>query len=136
MRKLIEEFASGDKSGVSRRLINRFLVDQCRMVQYFDDPALNLAASKHLNISDWCSLAMSIPNTTPISFGKVRIHQALEKANWDINKIIIPTDLGVPAFNIGSKVFGTGDFNNGLGLMINGVQYVYAVAQSYHYDST
>ena len=46
----------------------------------------------------------------------------------------IPTDLGVPAFNDGNKVFGTGDFGNGLGVMINGVQHVYVVATHYHYD--
>ena len=47
-----------------------------------------------------------------------------------------PTDLGVPAFNIGSKFWSTGDFANGLGLMINGVQHVYVVATHYHYDSS
>ena len=135
MLKLLGEFASGDKSGVAEHLIKQFLVDQCRMVTYFDNRSLNKAASNHANIKDWCSLAMSIPNTTPIAQGKKRIHQALSDANWDINNINIPTDLGVPAFNIGSKAFGTKDFNNGLGLMINGVQYVYALAQNYHYDS-
>ena len=135
MLKLLGEFAKGDNSGMAKQLIRQFLVDQCRMITYYDHPALNTAASKHGNIKDWCSMAMSIPNTNPISPGKTRIHQALKNANWDINKIIIPTDLGVPAFNKGSKAFGTGDFNNGLGLMINGVQYVYAVAQSYHYDT-
>jgi hypothetical protein len=32
------------------------------------------------------------------------------------SKISVPTDLGVPAFNIGSKAFSTQDFANGLGL--------------------
>ncbi|TVR60425.1 MAG: hypothetical protein EA420_14215 [Candidatus Competibacteraceae bacterium] len=47
----------------------------------------------------------------------------------------MPAGLGVPAFNLGSKAFSTKDFNNGLGLMINGVQYVYVVATHYNYDS-
>lgn len=134
MKKLLVTFASGDKSGMAQRLIKHFMVDECRIITYFDDPALDLAASKHPNIKAWCSKAMSVPNTNPVSPGKTRIHQALKNANWDINKIKVPADLGVPAFNLGSKAFGTGDFNNGLGLMINGVQYVYAVAQNYHYD--
>lgn len=48
----------------------------------------------------------------------------------------MPTSLGVPALNLGSKVFSTRDFDNGLGLMINGVQYVYVIATHYHHDST
>jgi hypothetical protein len=64
-----------------------------------------------------------------------RIHQALRAAGWDINRLVAPSDLGVPAFNEGSAKFSTGDFNNGLGLMINGVQYVYVVATHYRYDS-
>jgi len=53
-----------------------------------------------------------------------------------LNKILIPKDLGVPAFNIGSKVFKSDDFKNGLGVMINGVQYAYVVATSYDYDES
>jgi len=66
--------------------------------------------------------------------GKTRIHQALKNANWDITKIVIPTDLGVPAFNLGSKIFTTQDFDNGLGVMINGVQHAYVIATHYYYD--
>jgi hypothetical protein len=68
------------------------------------------------------------------SAGKTRIHQTLEAAGRDIKKLVAPTDLGVPAFDDGNKAFGTNAFNNGLGLMINGVQYVYVVAQSYGDD--
>ena len=34
----------------------------------------------------------------------------LKNAGWDIAKVIAPADLGVPAFDIGSKAFSTGDF--------------------------
>jgi hypothetical protein len=133
MRELLQIFASGDKSGMSARLFNRFLSKQTSVI-YFDDNSLNSAASRHQNIIDFMSMALSAPNSPLKSAGKTRIHQALKKANWDINKIVAPTDLGVPAFNIGSKSFSSGDFNNGLGLMINGVQYVYVVATKYNYD--
>jgi len=135
MRKLLAQFAHGDKSGMSTRLFNAFLSKRGN-VTYFDDRALNLSAANHQNIKDFCSFAVSAPNSPRISQGKTRIHQALKNANWDIKKLITPTDLGVPAFNLGSKVFASGDFNNGLGVMINGVQYVYVVALNYHYDKS
>lgn len=134
MRKLLTIFASGDKSGMATRLFEAFLTDSCREVAYFEDPALNAAANSHPNIEFFCNAALSAPNMTQKADGKIRIHQALKKVNWDITKMYIPTDLGVPAFNLGSKVRTTGDFNNGLGLMINGVQYVYVMATHYHYD--
>lgn len=118
---------------MSTRLFDAFLKKQSS-VAYFHDKALNLAASKHPNIIDFCSFAMSAPNSPKKAIGKIRIHQALKKAKWDIDKITIPTDLGVPAFNVGSKAFQTGDFENGLGLMINGIQHAYVVATKYDYD--
>lgn len=134
MRKLLTIFASGDKSGMATRLFNAFLQDSCRLPAYFEDPDLNLAASKHPNISYFCDCALSAPNLAQKSIGKVRIHQALKKANWDISKIFVPTDLGVPAFNLGSKMRSTEDFGNGLGVMINGVQHAYVIATRYNYD--
>jgi hypothetical protein len=135
MRKLLTIFAAGDRTGVATRLFNAFLEDTCRLVTYFDDPALNTAAAMHTNINVFCNAALSAPNSLHKSPGNIRIHQALKNAGWDIAKIRIPTDLGVPAFNLGSKVFSTEDFHNGLGVMINGVQHVYVVATHYHYDS-
>lgn len=133
MRKLLGIFASGDKSGMASRLFDAFLKKQSD-VTYFEDPALNLAAANHANVKDFCGFALSAPNSAHISGGKKRIHQALRDANWDINKVIIPADLGVPAFNQGEKMLGTGDFKNGLGVMVNGVQYAYVIATNYHYD--
>ena len=132
MRKLLQVFASKDQSGMASRLFDAFLKKQ-GSVTYFDDNALSLAASKHQNILDFCSFAMSAPNSPKKAVGKIRIHQALKNAKWDINKIIIPKDLGVPAFNIGSKTFQSGDFENGLGVMINGVQHAFVVATNYNY---
>ena len=135
MEKLLQIFASGDKSGMARRLFDAFLKKQ-GTVTFFEDASLNAAGAQHQNIKDFCSAALSAPNSPRKSIGKTRIHQALENAKWDIDKIIVPTDLGVPAFNTGNKVFHTDDFDNGLGLMINGVQYAYVVARNYHYDAT
>ncbi len=134
MRKLLTIFASGDTTGMARRLFDAFLQDTCRLVTYFDDAALNSAAGSHPNINYFCNAALAAPNSPHKIAGKIRIHQALEKANWDIKKMYVVTDLGAPAFNLGSKVFSTRDFHNGLGLMINGVQYVYVVATHYNYD--
>jgi hypothetical protein len=135
MRRLLTIFASGDRTGMATRLFDAFLEDTCRLVVYFDDPALNAAAAAHGNINAFCNAALSAPNSPHRSPGKIRIHQALKNAGWDINKITLPTDLGVPAFNLGRKELSTEDFNNGLGVMINGIQHVYVVATHYHYDS-
>ncbi len=135
MRKLLTIFASGDKTGMANRLFNAFLSPNTGKVAYFDDASLNAAAAGHTNIKHFCSAALSAPNSPHKSPGKTRIHQALKNAKWDIKKLLMPTGMGVPAFNLGDKAFSTQDFNNGLGVMINGVQYVYIVATHYHYDS-
>jgi hypothetical protein len=120
---------------MANRLFAKFLAKQSK-VAYFDDAALNTAAAAHDNIKFFCGAALSAPNTPYQSAGKTRIHQALKQAGWDIQKMTAPTDLGVPAFNKGSKARSTEDFGNGLGVMINGLQYVYVIATHYHYDKT
>ena len=133
MQKLLPIFASGDKSGMAKRLFDAFLQKQSGVI-YFEDHSLNLAASNHKNINDFCYRALSVPGSPRQSGGKPRIHQALKDANWDISRVIIPADLGVPAFNRGDRRFRTEDFDNGLGVMINGIQHAYVVAHNYHYD--
>ena len=133
MTALISEFASKDKSGMASRLFASFLAKQ-KAVSYFDDKDLSTAALNHSHIKSFLDGALGVPDPTQPA-GKTRIHQALKQANWDITKMTAPTDLGVPAFNDGNKYLGTGDFGNGLGVMINGVQYVYVIATHYHYDA-
>lgn len=135
MRELLNEFASSDTSGMATRLFNGFLTKNSS-VAYFDDASLNSAAAAHANIQFFMSAALSAPNSPNQSAGKTRIHQALKNAGWDIGKVVAPMDLGVPAFNLGSKWSGSGDFGNGLGVMINGIQRVYVVAESYCFDSS
>lgn len=135
MRKLLDSFAAGDKTGMAKRLFDAFLDDKPRQIMFFDDADLSAAAAKHKNILAFMSAALSAPNSPhKADAGKVRIHQALKAAGWDISKLIAPADLGVPAFNDGNKTLSTGDFNNGLGLMINGVQHAFALATHYKYD--
>lgn len=135
MRGLLSIFADDDKSGMATRLFDKFLAKQKR-VYYFGDADLNAAAAAHENIQHFCAAALGAPHPWGIAPapGKTRIHQALKAAGWDVTKLIAPTDLGVPAFNTGSKFHQTGDFANGLGLMINGVQHVYTIATHYHYE--
>ncbi len=134
-RTLLTTFARGDTSGMASRLFEAFLQDTCRTPRYFDDPALNAAAAAHPNIQFFCNAVLSAPNSPIRSVGQIRLHQALKAAQWDITKLLKPQNLGVPAFNIGSKVRSTGDFDNGLGVMINGVQHVYVIATHYTYDA-
>lgn len=136
MEKLLRIFASKDKTGMATRLFKKFLTKQTS-VTFFEDADLNAAAANHHNINYFIAAAHGAPFPAgiPPQPGTVRIHQALRAANWDITRLVVPTDLGVPAFNTGSKGFGTGDFANGLGVMVNGVQHVYVLATHYHYDS-
>ena len=137
VKRLVFTFARDDKTGMAKRLFVKFLAKQDR-VYYFEDADLNAAAAKHDNILHFCSAALGAPYPYGIAPapGVTRIHQALKAAGWDITKLIAPTDLGPPAFNLGNKTLGTGDFGNGLGVMINGVQHAYVVATHYRYDPT
>ena len=133
MRRLLGEFAHRDKTGMARRLFDAFLLPQ-RGVTYFSDAALDTAAAAHPNIRSFIAAALGGPDAPPPS-GTVRIHQALRAAGWDVMRLIAPSDLGVPAFNQGSAYFGGGDFDNGLAVMINGVQYAYVLATHYQHDA-
>jgi hypothetical protein len=135
MLRLLNIFASGDKTGMARRLFDAFLSQRHKGVAYFDDAHLNTAVANHPHIEAFSNAVMSAPNSPHKTSGQVRIHQALKNAGWDIQKLHMPQNLGVPALNLGSKVFSTKDFNNGLGLMINGVQYAYVIATHYLHDS-
>jgi hypothetical protein len=136
MEKLLVVFANGDDTGMASRLFKRFLAKQSQ-VTYFDDPDLTAAADDHKNIDHFCRAAWGGPSATrgiPPDPGTTRIHQALKAANWDINKLVAPTDLDPPAFDRGSLFWRTKDWNNGLHLMINGVQHVYVIATHYVYN--
>jgi hypothetical protein len=133
MRRLLDRFAAGDKSGMAKRLFDAFLMKRAD-VSYFDDVSLTGAAAKHPNIECFCAAALAAPGSPAPPPGKTRIHQALKAANWDIANLVAPTDLGVPALNEGTAGMHTGDYDNGLGLMINGIQYVYVLAHGYAYD--
>ncbi len=142
MRHLLDYFAEDDQSGMASRLFSKFLAKQ-NQVTYFTDKDLDKAAAAHENFEYFSLAALGVPypfGITPAA-GKTRIHQALKAANWDINKLVAPTDLGAPAFNLGNKAphytgDATGDWANGLGVMIDAIQYVYVVATHYHYDAT
>jgi hypothetical protein len=132
MRELLKIFASGDKTGMAKRLFDQFL-NKNSGLQVFGDKDMNAIISKHTNFLSFSELTLAAPGTPGTNSQKTRIHQALKKLNWDLNKVAAITDLGVPAFNLGSKGWSTGDFNNGLGVMINGVQVVLVYAEKYHY---
>lgn len=133
MRELLDEFASNDADNKAQRLFDAFLTPRSS-VTFWEDHDLTAAAEAHPNIVSFVSRALSAPNSPQRTSGKTRIHQALEQAGWDINRAVAPTDLGVPAFNTGSPTWASGDFDNGLGVMINGIQHALVIAKDYHYD--
>lgn len=139
MYELLDEFAEEDKSGMAKRLFDRFLKKN-KSVEVFMDAALNKAIEKHPNFISFSELTLAAPGTKGANPKKTRIHHALNKANWDINKVALIDDLGTPAFNLGAKQFwgkarGIKDFGNGLALMINDVSYVFVYVEKYNYNS-
>lgn len=141
MRHLLDYFAIDDKSGKASRLFSKFLAKQPRPDLYTDKD-LDKAVADHENFHSFVRRALGAPKPfgDPPGAGITRIHQALKTANWDIKKMVAPSDLGAPAFNLGDKYDvwendATGDWADGLGVMIDAVQYVYVVATHYYYDA-
>ncbi|WP_222595349.1 SH3 domain-containing protein [Corallococcus exiguus] len=133
MRRLLKEFAGNDTRGKARRLFDAFLKPQ-RALLFWSDSGLTADAEAHPNITTFVHRALSAPNSPERTAGQVRIHQALEKVGWNINAVTPIKGLGVPAFNEGSPAWHTGDFSNGLGVMINGIQHVVVIAKEYRFD--
>lgn len=131
--RLIEVFAPDDDTGMAKRLMDAFLMKR-HTVRLFEDDDMNESIAKHPNFKSFSSLVLSAPGTPGVNTTRVRLHQALKQANWDINAIPFIGDLGILAFNKGDKFWGTEDFATGLGLMINGVQYALVYATSYLYN--
>ncbi len=133
MRKLLGEFAANDTDKKALALFNSFLTPY-KVVRIHERAKFNKAVSDHANIKFFCRAAINAPNMSNYNSAKIRIHQKLKAAGWDITKAAPVHDLGVPALNIGDKAWGTGDFGNGLGVMVNGIQRAFAIVTHYEYD--
>jgi len=134
MLVLVDKFASGDGDKKAKRLFDAFLGKQST-VNVFTDATLDKAVEAHKNFIRFSELTVAAPGTAGTTPGRVRVHQALKNEGWDIHRVELLTDLGPPAFNLGDKARSTEDFDNGLGVMMNGVQHVFVYAQEYEYDS-
>jgi hypothetical protein len=164
MLRLLDLFAARDPDGKARRLMEAFLSKKSD-VEVFTDPDLDRAVEAHDHLAAFARGTLKAPVArmkkhetvtdaaldAEVSFyeakrlygapaddeaaSKIRLHQVLAKADWDIDAIRPVTDLAILAFNKGSKLASTGDFDNGLGLMINGEQYAFVYAEDYEYVS-
>lgn len=105
-------------------------------VKFHEDEDLNRIAKYHVMVGDFCDLVLNAPGDRQSN--NFRLHQALEAADWDINRIRSIDDLGVPAFkDYGwiDQVFLGNDMGNGLTLTVHGLQHASAVVKEYCYDS-
>lgn len=138
MTRLLDIFAEDDADGKARRLFDKFLAKESR-ITVFTDLALDKAVGTNKNFIAFSDRTLLAPGTLGAEAGKVRIHQALKSAGWDIHKVKPLMGLGVPAFNTGDKsavpFMNSEDWSNGLAVMINGVQYVLVFVEKYEYDS-
>ena len=129
MRELLDEFASSDEKGMAKRLFDYFLKKHSNP-RIFNDKDMNAAIETHRNFLAFSEAVLG----AHFAPKKPKLHQILKREKWDINRVCLMRDFAPPAFNLGNKVFGTGDFGNGLGVMINGVQYVLIYVNKYFYD--
>jgi hypothetical protein len=142
MSKLLTIFAAGDTTGTAKRLFDLFLARQLT-VGYFEDRSLNAAAMHHPHMDAFCKVAVGIPSAVPIVWAGGRstaraCSQTHSPGSEGRGTGHQPNDHtrrpGCARVHDGDKTFSTGDFDNGLGLMINGVQHVYVLATHYLYD--
>jgi hypothetical protein len=146
MYRLLDYFAQGDADGKARREFDAFLGNPDFTVsrsdrppgtiQVYTDPALDKAIESAENFRTYPDRAMAAPDTPYANPSKPRIHQALLAAGFDVNRVQPVTDLVVPAFKVGDKYpfKATGDWTNGLAVMIDTVQYVLVFVDAYEYD--
>lgn len=134
MRRLVSIFGTDDDTGMVERLFDRFL-ERNRLVEIFEDEDMNEAMGKHANFIAFSDRVLAAPGTPGANPNKIRIHQALKRASWDIAEVPFIDDLGILAFNLGSSWRRTGDFAEGLAVMINGVQYVLVYCEWYAYNA-
>jgi hypothetical protein len=92
-------------------------------VLFWSDQDLSAAAEAHPHTTSFVYRAFSAPTSAERTVGRTRIHQALEAASWDINAAIAPTDLGVPAFNRGSPVWGQLQHQHGYAPLITRIAF-------------
>jgi hypothetical protein len=88
-----------------------------------------------LAFSDFTLNAPSADHNDPSRF---RLHQALKKNSWNINKVVELIGLGVLAFNAGNPYPGmnSGDHANGLTIMIDTVAHALIFVSDYSYSSS
>jgi hypothetical protein len=146
MSKLLDVFAGADTDGKAKREFDAFLSQQNpnsnpdtrppSSIKIHTDPKLDKAVEVATNFATYPERALAAPGTPFANPPKTRIHQALEAAGWDVNSVTTITDLGVPVFNVGDKFpfKATGDWANGLAVMINAVQYVLVFVDLYEWD--
>jgi hypothetical protein len=136
MNALIPVFAGNDSDGNAQRMFDKFQTPN-KSVEVYEDPKLDKEVEGSVNFKAFSDRTLDAPGTIGGSTTKKRIHQLLRDHGWDINTIPPKaiTDLGILSLNDGSRPLRTGDWANGLGLMVNGVQYVFVHVTKYHYDS-
>jgi hypothetical protein len=132
---LLSVFARGDTDGKAKREFDAFLSKQSTL-QIYTDPKLDKAIEVDENFATYPDRVLAAPGTPFSNPRKTRIHQALEAARWDINQVQLIADLGPPAFNAGDKFpwKATKDWDNGLAVMIDSVQYVLVFVDQYEHD--
>jgi len=103
----------------------------------YTDPALDKTVASDGNFIGFSDYTLNAPRTGHYDPARIRLHQALKISGWNINTVTELTGLGVLAFNAGRAYppFNTGDFANGLTVMIDTVAHALVFVKDYSYSS-
>jgi hypothetical protein len=135
MEELREEVSRNDVGNLSAAYMGRFTSNVGQRL-LLSSTTYNARLSSHKNIQHFMEATLAAPGLAQRGAGKVGLHQALVRKNMDISAVALISDLGVPALNIGDPGLfrNTGDWNNGLAFMVNGIQYVFVFVTYYCYN--
>ena len=115
---------------------NAFLTKKS-VPEIYSDPALDKTVASDDNFIAFSDYTLNAPGTSHYDPARLRLHQALKINGWNINAVTKLIGLGVLAFDLGIQYppLNSGDYANGLTIMIDTVAHALIFVKDYSYSS-
>lgn len=128
--------ATYDKTPKAAKEFNAFLKKNSAP-QIYTDPDLDKTVASDGNFIGFSDYTLNAPGTGHYDPSRIRLHQALKTYGWNINMVNELSGLGVLAFNTGNQYppLNSGDYANGLTIMIDTVAHALIFVKDYSYSS-
>jgi hypothetical protein len=125
-----------DTTSKAANEFNAFLMKKS-VPEIYTDPALDQTVASDDNFIAFSDYTLNAPGTSHHDPARFRLHQALKTHGWNINIVTELIGLGVLAFNAGYSIapINSGDFSNGLTIMIDTVAHALIFVKDYSYSS-